>query len=107
MLYQDLQTSQYRHQLTFNLPDRPVSAMSSYNSTQSSTGSKADYDTCSISSTSTTSSTTQLLKSKLLPKSKESSSLKPIDERGPGEKQAERQQGRMNMQTLGTLAALK
>jgi len=62
-------------------------------------------DAFSIVTASSTSSTKQLLKSNLFPKGK--ASLKPIDERSPGEKQAERRAGRLNAETLGTLAALR
>lgn len=65
-------------------------------------------DTSSILSTSTTSSMSALLKSKLTPKSKSSKAEKPTkEELSPGEKQAIRRKDRMSYQTLATIASMK
>lgn len=66
-----------------------------------------DTDVSSLNTTSSTSSKTQLLKSKFLPNRRTSNSNPRKEERSPGEKQAERKAGRMDMQTVATFAALK
>ncbi|GAB1731903.1 hypothetical protein NU195Hw_Modified_350t1 [Hortaea werneckii] len=66
-----------------------------------------DTDVSSLNTTSSTSSKTQLLKSKFLPNKKSSNSDPRKEELSPGEKQAEKNKGRMDMQTLATLAAWK
>ncbi|KAI7346809.1 hypothetical protein KC320_g7644 [Hortaea werneckii] len=66
-----------------------------------------DTDVSSLNTTSSTSSKTQLLKSKFLPNKKPSYSDSRTEELSPGEKQAEKKKGRMDMQNVATLAALK
>lgn len=68
----------------------------------------AESDASSMMTTSSTSSTAQLLKNKFsLKKKKNKSSLKTVDERSPGEKQAASKEGRLNTETLATLGALR
>ncbi|KAK3110147.1 hypothetical protein LTR53_015862 [Teratosphaeriaceae sp. CCFEE 6253] len=65
-------------------------------------------DTASLATTSSTTSTTQLLKSVFLPRRKpRSSSAAKDDQLSAGEKQAARRAGRVNVETLATIAALR
>lgn len=87
-------TSEVSSQIYFAMSSSPPSK--EYARSQTS-----ESDNASILSASSTKSTTQLLKSKILP------SKKTKDAKTPGEKQAQRRNGRMSDVTIGTLMSLK